>query len=55
MTPNEANVKEWNRLNSLGYSGCKGAIALRLTHMDKIAKKIGYPLSMPVYQEEAHS
>lgn len=48
----EQKVAEWDRLNQLGYSGCKGAVALRLRHMDKIAEKIGYPLSLPVYKEE---
>lgn len=48
----EQKVAEWDRLNRLGYSGCKGAVALRLRHMDKIAKEIGYPLSMPIYKEE---
>lgn len=49
----EQKVAEWDRLNQLGYSGCKGAVALRLLHMDKIAKEIGFPLSMPIYKEES--
>lgn len=54
MTTAEINqaIKEWERLNDLGLCGCKGAIMLRLVHMDTIARKIGYPLSMPVYLKE---
>lgn len=48
----EQKVAEWDRLNQLGYSGCKEAIALRLLRMDEIAKEIGFPLSMPIYKEE---
>ncbi len=48
----DEKIAEWNRLNYLGYDGCAGAISLRLSRMDEIAKEIGYPLSLPVYKEE---
>ena len=53
MTGNKEKLKkEWERLNRLGTTGCKGAIMLRIRHMDKIAAQIGYPLTMDVYLEE---
>lgn len=53
MQQDDSLIKEWEKYNKMGTSGCRGAVMLRLTYMDKIAKQIGYPMSKDVYLSES--